>query len=255
MQPKTKVLFVILLLIWPFVVAAQAVWPLMTNSSATASIDQILTITLNNPAVIDLTSTIPDLENFGSSTKAFAQTDIYQYQVASEPQIIQFNFQASTNQMNDFGQKLIYIKTDETLWQALPTYHNTNDNSIWATTSQARAQVILGSKINAWEGQASWYSWKHCPCAAFKFAPKNSLLKVTNLQKGKNFGKMKYAQVNDYGPEDSTNRLIDLDKTVFSGLSNLSAGLVRVQVELITNPKELAAAKKSIQQQKSVKTK
>lgn len=259
MQPRQKVLLGFTALIWPFVVLAASNSPLMIDSGSatlkTTSIDEALTITLDNPTTINISSEVPDLKNFTSSTLASAQTDVYQYQTGEGTQVIQFNFQNQLIENDNFNQKIIYLKTDNDTWQALASYYNPNDNSIWATTSQAVGQVILGAKNDIWEGQASWYSWKHCPCAAFKLAPKNSILKVTNLQKGKNFGRMKYIQVNDYGPEDSTNRLIDLDKTVFSSISNLGAGLIQVRVELVTDSKELIAAKKATGPQKISKTK
>lgn len=76
-------------------------------------------------------------------------------------------------------------------------------------------------------GLASWYSHisgNYCASLTFK---KGSRLLVTNLQNGKSV----VVKVNDSGPFNG--RSIDLEKSAFSKIASLSAGVVNVKVELL----------------------
>jgi rare lipoprotein A (peptidoglycan hydrolase) len=81
-------------------------------------------------------------------------------------------------------------------------------------------------------GQASWYAYKGCDCAASPDYPKGTQLLVSlpddpdsNIT----------VVVNDYGPERDIfpNRVIDLDSTAFKKLAPLSLGVIDIRVQLL----------------------
>ena len=76
-------------------------------------------------------------------------------------------------------------------------------------------------------GIASWYRYKHCLCAASTEFKKGSRLMVTRLSNGKSITVI----VNDYGPEEAMNRIIDLDSVAYKQLGPLGSGIMRVRIE------------------------
>jgi len=91
-------------------------------------------------------------------------------------------------------------------------------------------------------GQASYYADKHqnrktasgeiykhqLKTAAHKKLPFGSSVKVTNVKNGKSV----IVKVNDRGPFVK-GRIIDLSKSAFSSIGNISSGLVNVRIEVI----------------------
>ncbi|HHX58338.1 MAG TPA: DUF348 domain-containing protein [Candidatus Moranbacteria bacterium] len=92
--------------------------------------------------------------------------------------------------------------------------------------------VSVGTKVTVGKtqaGRASWYAHTGTmACASVKF-PKGAWLRVT----AKNTGKQIFVQVNDYGPDPGTGKIIDLDKVAFERLAPVGAGVVDVKVEEI----------------------
>ncbi|NQT50081.1 hypothetical protein HQ571_05290 [Candidatus Kuenenbacteria bacterium] len=74
-------------------------------------------------------------------------------------------------------------------------------------------------------GDASWYGYKGCMCAASPDYEKGTQLKVKDLDTGKEI----VVTVNDYGPDRSIFplRVIDLDKVAFQELGHLSWGILK----------------------------
>ncbi|PIP17598.1 MAG: hypothetical protein COX43_03465 [Parcubacteria group bacterium CG23_combo_of_CG06-09_8_20_14_all_35_9] len=79
-------------------------------------------------------------------------------------------------------------------------------------------------------GEAGWYRYKGCNCAASCDWPKGTYLRVTNVENGKSV----IVKVNDYGPERNVHlgRIIDLDSVAFKKIGRLSKGLIKVKVEV-----------------------
>ncbi len=77
-------------------------------------------------------------------------------------------------------------------------------------------------------GQASWYAYKDCDCAANPWLPKGSRVKVTAV----NSGKSVVVKINDRGPFVE-GRIIDLDKTAFEKIAPLGAGVIDIKMEEI----------------------
>lgn len=119
----------------------------------------------------------------------------------------------------------VFNETDST-WNKIKTANL--DNQIFSGKfKQASARIVVLEDKEDGYGIASWYKYKNCDCAASHDYPKGTKLKVTNTVNGKSL----VVRVNDYGPEEWTKRIIDLDKTAFAKIAKLGAGLARVKVE------------------------
>ena len=66
--------------------------------------------------------------------------------------------------------------------------------------------------------------------------PKKTTLKVTNISGSSRHGKTVVIRVNDYGPEEWTRRLIDLDYYAYRQIGLPRGGVMPVRVEIL-NPK------------------
>jgi len=85
--------------------------------------------------------------------------------------------------------------------------------------------IVLENKNILQIGDASWYGYKGCLCAASPDYEKGTMLNVKDLDSGKEV----VVKVNDYGPDRSLfpNRVVDLDKIAFQKLGKLSCGILR----------------------------
>lgn len=91
-------------------------------------------------------------------------------------------------------------------------------------------------------GEASYYADRHqnqktasgeryqhaATTAAHKKLPFGSRVKVTNVANGKSV----VVRINDRGPF-VRGRIIDLSKSAFASIANLSAGVVKVKIEVV----------------------
>ena len=92
--------------------------------------------------------------------------------------------------------------------------------------------VVVGTKIKVGKvqrGRASWYAYTGKMAAASTTFPKGTWLRVTAV----NSGKQVFVQVNDYGPDPGTGKILDLDKVAFKKLAPLGTGVIEVKVEEI----------------------
>lgn len=104
-------------------------------------------------------------------------------------------------------------------------------------------QSDSGDRIGFTEyGQASYYSDRHqnnktangdlyqhnLKTAAHKTLPFGAHVKVTNTANGKSV----IVNINDRGPFVK-GRIIDLSKSAFSSIGNLSAGVIEVKIEVV----------------------
>ncbi|HLD82221.1 MAG TPA: septal ring lytic transglycosylase RlpA family protein, partial [Patescibacteria group bacterium] len=97
----------------------------------------------------------------------------------------------------------------------------------YATTLR---MALLRDNFRDW-GEASWYKYKNCDCAASPFYPKGTKLLVTHLYNDKQV----VVVVNDFGPERDVfpNRVIDLDFVAFCKIANPGAGVIDVHVQVV----------------------
>lgn len=92
--------------------------------------------------------------------------------------------------------------------------------------------IVEGRKIeivSTQKGRASWYAYTgEMKCASVRYS-KGTWLRVTNQENGKQI----IVQVNDYGPDPGTGKVIDLDKVAFAKLASVGQGVIEVKIEEI----------------------
>ena len=159
-----------------------------------------------------------------------AISDVYEFDI--------FNKQAFQNEkpliirINTFEQtrhlkKIFFWNGVIGQWVELPS-ETVDNQTIKSVLHLPYAKMIVLKHDEILElGHASWYKYKNCLCAANPDYPKGTKLKVTRLLSDASI----IVEVNDYGPELSTGRIIDLDISAFEQLGSTSAGLIYVKVE------------------------
>lgn len=128
-------------------------------------------------------------------------------------------------------KSIYYWDGGKKIWVKIPSHDMTGRKKVRANLHLPYARLAVFKDSSAMEiGEASYYSWKNCDCAASPDYPKGTRLKVTNLDNNKTV----VVTVNDYGPVRAIfpNRVIDLDKTAFAKIANTRDGLCNVRVEL-----------------------
>ena len=117
-------------------------------------------------------------------------------------------------------------------WEELPSHDNPETASVRALIHLPYARLAIFEDQVPEVGQASWYAWKACDCAASPDYPKGSYLVVTSVNRPE---RSVTVVVNDYGPDRSVHpdRIIDLDAVAFKQLAPLGAGLIDVEVKLL----------------------
>jgi len=132
-----------------------------------------------------------------------------------------------------------------------------------AVSGSARGQVRLGADVRLVEtgnymtaGDASWYAYKKCLCAASPDFPKGTYVRVTRSDDP---SKTVVVRINDYGPERDKfpKRAIDLDKVAFAELASTRAGVIQVNVEPLApdDPDALCAKASEAQSKSTTKSK
>ncbi|MCB9802715.1 hypothetical protein H6761_01685 [Candidatus Nomurabacteria bacterium] len=141
-------------------------------------------------------------------------------------------------QVEDFRSKNIYYYDySNNKWTALVGYNDVEEKFISAQVRNNDQDLVVAifADPKAEDGIASFYdqsryryfNYQNGNFAASRDYPKGTKLKVTRLKTGKSI----IIEVNDYGPELQTGRIIDLDTEAFKQLSSLGAGLIYVKVE------------------------
>jgi len=216
-------------------------------------IDQSLTakerqINYHNQFSLKLPSTILDgqattaVESFSALNYLESKkraSDIYQFDVRTDEKSnflepIELNINDYSG--NNLRKSVYYWDSNKSDWVSIPSWTNYYDKTVGAYIHLPFARIALFEEPDQWVGEASWYKWKNGNYAASRDFPKGTKLKITNTVKtGKNFGKSVIVTVNDYGPEEWTGRLIDLDKAAFSKIGNLRGGVMSVIIEELKN--------------------
>lgn len=123
-------------------------------------------------------------------------------------------------------------------WQALAAYNNIEEKYLsFSFQKQDQAvKLAIFQDPQSYDGIASFYNqaryrsfaYKNGNFAASRIYPKGTKLKITRLLTGKSI----VITVNDYGPEERTGRLLDLDTSAFKQLGSTKVGVIYVKVEL-----------------------
>ncbi|MFZ5365234.1 MAG: septal ring lytic transglycosylase RlpA family protein [Patescibacteria group bacterium] len=135
----------------------------------------------------------------------------------------------------DWRRRMYFYNGVSQRWEELPTY-KADAEFVKAAFHLPYARLVVLTNDDAGNvGQASWYAYKNCLCAASPDYPKGSIVEVTNLDNGSSVN----VKINDYGPDRSIfpDRVIDLDKVAFERLGSLRDGILKnVKVRLISLP-------------------
>lgn len=117
-------------------------------------------------------------------------------------------------------------------WEELPSEDSPENASVRALIHLPYARLAIFEETIPEVGEASWYAYKDCDCAASPDYPKGTFLVVTRADDPT---RTVTVRVNDYGPDRSIfpNRVIDLDKTAFAKLASTRAGVIDVIVKLL----------------------
>jgi rare lipoprotein A (peptidoglycan hydrolase) len=139
-------------------------------------------------------------------------------------------------QVEDFRSKNVYAYQDKQ-WHLLAGYNDVEEKFLKVEVRAQSEPLIIGlfADSTTQDGISSYYdqSWyrafdyQNGNFAASRDHPKGTKLKVTRLKSGQSI----VVEVNDYGPELWTGRIIDLDTAAFEQLGSLRAGLIYVKVE------------------------
>ena len=124
-------------------------------------------------------------------------------------------------------------------WIPLPSYNDLDEKRVIANflPKEKTTKVAILGDSRALDGKASWYDqskyrsfgYKGGMFAAHRTYPKGTKLRVARLKTGTSV----IVTVNDWGPEEWTGRIIDLEKQAFQAIATTGAGEVYVSVEKI----------------------
>jgi len=129
-------------------------------------------------------------------------------------------------------RKIFFYNAVSAEWEELPSTDSPENGSVRALIHLPYARLAIFEDQVPETGEASWYAYKECNCAASPDYPKGTYLLVTNADDST---KSVTVVVNDYGPDRSVHpdRIIDLDVVAFEQLAPLSLGLIDVTVQLL----------------------
>lgn len=133
-----------------------------------------------------------------------------------------------------YFKKIVYFwDGNKNEWRPLPSETDFIKKTVSARYPLPYGRFIVREHLTVYEGIASWYKWKNGHFAAFRFLPKKTKLKVTNISGSRRQGEKVEITINDYGPEEWTGRLIDLDYHAYWHIGNPRGGLMPVRVEVV----------------------
>ncbi len=132
---------------------------------------------------------------------------------------------------------VLEVATSTAAWQVRSS-SQTADGYLSARLDQSAELRVSVRPRGMRQGQASWYRYKRCRCAASPDFPKGTQLYVRRIDQP---DRATVVIVNDFGPERDIfpERVIDLDALAFAELSPLGAGIIWVTVEplISTDPR------------------
>lgn len=147
------------------------------------------------------------------------------------PFYIQFDYSAEDNR---YKQVFFYDKNYSS-WRPLPTRDFPKEHFVRSLIHLPYARIAVFAYPDTMiGGRASWYGYKKGNFCASPDYPKNSRLRVTNVENDKFVDVV----VNDYGPDRSLHpdRAIDLDKTAFARIASLGEGVIDTLIEPLYIP-------------------
>lgn len=154
-------------------------------------------------------------------------TGIYEYNLRGTGYNPKFPIQLSIPfQSNlEFNKYFLIFDQKRQVWKEFSSLTDLQNGILTATLPYASAKFAVTDLETMTHGQASWYRFKKCMCAASPDYPKGTKLLVTNNNKNQSI----VVTVNDWGPERDIfpERVIDLDLVAFQKLGTKGMGILR----------------------------
>ncbi|MEW6610987.1 MAG: septal ring lytic transglycosylase RlpA family protein [Patescibacteria group bacterium] len=206
--------------------------------TTTPGVELVLLKTTSTPLTVEIRQLLPEelpLEAWNATTTT---TTVWQIDVTSpviKPWIPTSPLTITFPTSGPYYKKKIISFWDNlrVQWRDLPSTTDFDDHTVSAPYPLPFGRFIVRESETIYEGIASWYKWKGCNCAAFRFLPKKTILKVTNISGSARTGKSVKVRINDYGPEEWTERIIDLDYVAYKKIGLTRGGVMPVRVEVI----------------------
>ncbi len=133
---------------------------------------------------------------------------------------------------NPFLKQIFFWDNNLDMWRPLPSVEDFKNKTLRASIHlpYARLALFYNPKVLI-SGEASWYRFKNGFFAASPDFPKDSVIRVKNL----NNDSFVDVKINDYGPNRAIfpKRVIDLDWQAFKEIANPKDGLIDVHLEPI----------------------
>lgn len=195
----------------------------LTEESSTA--DEVITVFSVNPVTV--TKAMGPVKN--KDLKLISS--IYKLSGAQSGDNIEFKY---TNEDN-YSKSIYYYDTSLLQWIILDSYNDFPVKTISTKIIDPNVMLAIFADLTAEDGIASFYdqsryryfNYQNGNFAASRDYPKGTKLKVTRLKTNESV----IVEVNDYGPELGTGRVIDLDISAFKQIGSTRAGLIYVKVE------------------------
>ena len=143
-----------------------------------------------------------------------------------QPFYIQFSYDG----LNNYYKQVYFYDKNYSAWRPLPTKDYPSELFVRSLIHLPFARIAVFVNPEAMTvGRASWYAYKGGNFAASPDFPKDSRLRVYNIDNNK-FVDVK---INDYGPDRKAHpdRAIDLDKFAFACLAPTWQGMINVRIE------------------------
>ena len=132
--------------------------------------------------------------------------------------------------LNTDHKQIFFYDSQQAVWQPLSSLDWPSEHRVEVLLTRPFIQLAVFAHTGVMTaGQASWYAYKNCDCAASPDFAKGSIIRVTNKANGRSVD----VTINDWGPERSKHpeRAIDLDKLAFAKIASLRDGVIDVQLQ------------------------
>ncbi|MFH0873578.1 MAG: septal ring lytic transglycosylase RlpA family protein [Candidatus Komeilibacteria bacterium] len=137
------------------------------------------------------------------------------------------------------GKEIYYLDRTSMQWLQLPTVTDGRGHRAVSYSSQAFLTVAIFTNEASTQGLASWYDqsryrsfhYQGGNFAASRTLPKGTKVKVTRVKTGKSI----VVTINDWGPEEKTGRILDLDKAAYKQLASTGSGEMMINLDVIND--------------------
>lgn len=141
-----------------------------------------------------------------------------------------FYIQLAYDQPSDYYKQVYFYDKNYLAWRPLPTVDYPAESFVRSVIHLPFARLaVFVNPAALVMGKASWYKYKGGLFAASPDFPRNSRLRVFNLDNDKFVD----VTVNDFGPDRKAHpdRVIDLDAVAFKRLASVGAGIINTRIQ------------------------